>query len=141
MKKSMKARHSAQMSRKEKIDVSLQEVSDALGVELLREYMPNDHDYELVIRLTQIPSPHGFKMKIYDNYLSWKIELQLDLFTTPLISAMQSRYVERKNGLESYLELARAKNNFFNLLVNGNLDIESVDGEWKDINFSLAKSY
>jgi 5-methylcytosine-specific restriction enzyme A len=141
MKMNMKERRSAQMSRKAKIDLSLQEVSDALGVEIDREYMPRDHDFELAIRLSQIPSPHGFNMKIYDNYLSWKVELQLDVFTTPLISSMQSRYVDRKKGLESYLELAKAKNNYFSLLVNGNLDIATVNDEWKDINFSLAKSY
>jgi len=98
-------------SRKHQIDHSLQEVADAIGVELIREYMPHDHEYELKIRLAQIPAPHGFTMRIYDNYLSWKVELHLDVFTAPLISAMQNRYGERKFGLESYLELARAKNN------------------------------
>lgn len=128
-------------SRKHQIDNSLQEVADAIGVELIREYMPHDHEYELKIRLAQIPAPHGFTMRIYDNYLSWKVELHLDVFTAPLISAMQNRYGERKLGLESYLELARAKNNLFILSINGNSDQIPTGEDWNEINFVLAKSY
>jgi 5-methylcytosine-specific restriction protein A len=137
----MKENHSAMKNRKSQIDASLQEVADAIGVELIREYMPHDHEYELKIRLAQIPAPHGFTMRIYDNYLSWKVELSLDVFTAPLISSMQSRYQERMLGLESYLELAKAKNNFFNLSINGNSEIIPTEGDWNEINFVLAKSY
>ena len=136
-----KAKCLATMNRKSRIDNSLQEVADAIGVELTREYMPFDHEYELRIRLAQIPTPHGFTMRIYDDYLSWKIELNLDIFTAPLISAMQRRYLERKIGLESYLELAKVKNNDFSLAINGNSDPSAVTDEWQDINFVLAKSY
>jgi 5-methylcytosine-specific restriction protein A len=128
-------------NRKSQIDASLQEVADAIGVELIREYMPHDHEYELKIRLAQIPAPHGFTMRIYDNYLSWKVELHLDVFTAPLISAMQNRYEERKLGLESYLELARAKNNLFLLKINGTSDLAPTSEDWNEIDFVLAKSY
>lgn len=136
-----KARRLVTMSRRSKIDNSLQEVADAIGVELIREFMPHDQEYELKIRLAQIPQPHGFTVRIYDNYLSWKIELRLDIFTAPLISAMQSRFLERSIGLISYLDLAKVKNNHFNLTINGNSDLDTVTEEWKDINFILAKSY
>lgn len=129
------------MNRKSRIDDSLQEVADALGVELLREYMPHDHEYEFRIRLAQIPAPHGFTMRIYDDYLSWRVELHLDVFTAPLISAMQNRYIDRKIGLESYLELARVKNNLFNLTINGSTELNEIVDDWKDINFVLAKTY
>ena len=129
------------MNRKSRIDDSLQEVADALGVELLREYMPLDHEYEFRIRLAQIPAPHGFTMRIYDDYLSWKIELHLDVFTAPLISAMQNRYVDRKIGLEPYLDLARVKNNLFDLTINGSTELNEIVDDWKDINFVLAKTY
>ena len=129
------------MNRKSRIDDSLQEVADALGVELLREYMPHDHEYEFRIRLAQIPAPHGFTMRIYDDYLSWKIELHLDVFTAPLISAMQNRYVDRKIGLEPYLDLARVKNNLFDLTINGSTELNEIVDDWKDINFVLAKTY
>jgi 5-methylcytosine-specific restriction protein A len=128
-------------NRKGQIDNSLQEVADAIGVELIREYMPQDHEYELRIRLAQIPSPHGFNMRIYDNYLSWKVELHLDTFTAPLITAMQERYKERKIGLESYLDLARVKNNSFDLTINGERELNAVNEDWRDIDFVLAKSY
>ena len=137
----MKVSHSATMNRKNQIDNSLQEVADAIGIELIREYMPHGHEYELKIRLAQIPDPHGFTMRIYDNYLSWKVELQLDVFTAPLVSAMQNRFGERKLGLESYLELAKAKNNYFHLSINGDSEKVSSDEDWTDINFVLAKSY
>lgn len=129
------------MNRKSRIDDSLQEVADALGVELLREYMPHNHEYEFRIRLAQIPSPHGFTMRIYDDYLSWKIELHLDVFTAPLISAMQNRYADRKIGLAPYLDLAKVKNNLFNLTINGSADLYDIVDDWKDINFVLAKTY
>jgi 5-methylcytosine-specific restriction protein A len=128
-------------NRKSQIDNSLQEVADAIGVELIREYMPHDHEYELRIRLAQIPSPHGFTMRIYDDYLSWKVQLHLDVFTAPLISAMQARYTERKLGLESYMELAEAKNNYFHLSINGNSESIPITEEWNEINLVLAKSY
>jgi 5-methylcytosine-specific restriction protein A len=129
------------MNRKSKIESSLQDVADAIGVELIREYMPHDHEYELKIRLAQIPAPHGFTMRIYDDYLSWKIELHLDVFSAPLISAMQDRYSDRKVGLDSYLDLAQIKNNIFKLAINGNPNPASLNEDWKDINFVLAKSY
>jgi 5-methylcytosine-specific restriction protein A len=128
-------------NRKSLIDISLQEVADAIGVELIREYMPHGHEYELKIRLAQIPAPHGFTMRIYDDYLSWKVELHLDVFTAPLITAMQRRFEERKIGLEPYLDLARAKNNQFHLAVNGESISTSKVEDWKEIDFSLAKSY
>jgi 5-methylcytosine-specific restriction protein A len=137
----MKENLSVMMNRKSKIDQSLQEVADAIGVELIREYMPHDHEYELKIRLAQIPDPHGFTMRIYDDYLSWKAELHLDVFTAPLISAMQNRYIERRLGLESYIELARAKNNLFHLSINGQIDELPMGENWNDINLVLAKSY
>ena len=128
-------------NRKSQIDNSLQEVADAIGVELIREYMPHDHEYELRIRLAQIPAPHGFTMRIYDDYLSWKVQLHLDVFTAPLISAMQERYAERRLGLESYIELAEAKNNFFQLSINGKSENISFIEEWNEISLVLAKSY
>ena len=129
------------MNRKKLIDNSLQEVADALGVELIREYMPHDHEYELKIRLAQIPAPHGFTMRIYDNYLSWKVELHLDVFTAPLIGSMQERFLERKIGLEPYLDLARAKNNYFHFAVNGGTKGIETTEDWNEIDFVLAKSY
>jgi len=137
----MKVKHLVMMNRKSQIDNSLQEVADAIGIELIREYMPHDHEYELKIRLAQIPAPHGFTMRIYDNYLSWKVELHLDVFTAPLISAMQDRFRERRIGLEPYLELAKAKNNYFHLSINGIGEIGKIDQDWTEINFVLAKSY
>ena len=137
----MKVKHSEMTNRKSLIDQSLQEVADALGIELLREYMPHDHEYELKIRLAQIPLPHGFTMRIYDNYLSWRVELHLDVFTAPLISAMQLRYSERKVGLEPYIDLARAKNNQFHFSVNGDSSGIPANQVWNEIDFVLAKSY
>jgi 5-methylcytosine-specific restriction protein A len=127
-------------NRKSLIDNCLQDVADSLGVELIREYMPHGHEYELRIRLAQIPAPHGFTMRIYDDYLSWKVELHLDIFSAPLIAAMENRYGDRKIGLEPYLDLARTKNNLFHLSVNGNDEIFPESG-WSEIDFVLAKSY
>jgi len=137
----LKVSRLATMNRKSRIDDSLQEVADALGVELLREYMPHDHEYEFKIRLAQIPAPHGFTMRIYDDYLSWKIELHLDIFTAPLISAMEGRYRERRFGLEPYIDLAKVKNNVFDLTINGKSELDAIIDDWKEINFVLAKTY
>jgi 5-methylcytosine-specific restriction protein A len=129
------------MSRKDDIDSSLQDVSDALGIVLNREFMPTNHDYEVQIRLEPIPSPHGFNIKIYDDYLNWRLELQLDTFTAPLISDMQKRFNNHRDIFASYLDLAKLKSNKFNLRVNQKEDIFNLQEDWKEIDFGLSKSY
>ena len=119
-------------NRKNQIDNSLQEVADAIGVELIREYMPHDHEYELRIRLAQIPAPHGFTMRIYDDYLSWKVQLHLDVFTAPLISAMQARYLERKLGLSDFVFPATIPRVVERLHAHGDL-WTSRDGENRNL--------
>jgi 5-methylcytosine-specific restriction protein A len=129
------------MSRKANIDASLQDVSDALGVVLKREFMSTNHDYEVKIRLEQIPYPHGFNIKIYDDYLNWRLELQLDVFTAPLMAEMQKRFNQQRDTFASYLELAKLKSNKFTFQVNQDEDIFNLNGDWSEIHFSLTKSY
>jgi hypothetical protein len=47
------------MTRQSLVDSALQEVSDAIGIELLREHMPQEHDYEL-----DLHSPQHLREKI-----------------------------------------------------------------------------
>lgn len=132
---------SVKTNRKDLIDQALQEVADAIGVPLIREYMPLGHDYEVKLRVEQIPAPHGFVIKIHDDYLSWKVEIDFDTFSGPLLSTMQARYPERMEGLSAYLDLAKAKNNTFSLQVNGQEGFPTEGSDWHYLNFKLSKSY
>ncbi len=129
------------MNRQSRIDIALQEVVDALGVDLVREYMPYGHEYELKLRLADIPEPYGFILRICDDYLIWRLDLNLDIFSAPLVTTMQKRFKERKEGLEPLINLAKIKNNFFKLEINENSNLNSIEGDWNEINFSLARSY
>jgi 5-methylcytosine-specific restriction protein A len=123
------------------IDEALQEVADSLGIALIREYMPVGHDYEIKVRLADIPSPHGFNVNIQDDYLAWKINLHFDLFSAPLLDSMQKRYSDRKTGLASYLEMAKAKNNTCLFQVNGLEESLEDLTSWSEISFQISKSY
>lgn len=128
-------------TRKSLIDSALQRVADSLGISLVREFMPSGHEYELKVRLADIPAPHGFNVKIQDSYLNWKISLHFDPFSAPLLDAMQQRFDERLEGLRSYIELATAKNNSCTLLINKESEWERVNGTWSEIDFEISKSY
>jgi 5-methylcytosine-specific restriction enzyme A len=141
LKSILTARYSAVMNRKSLIDSALQRVADSLGISLIREFMPTGHDYELKVRLAEIPAPHGFNVKVEDRYLNWKISLNFDPFSAPLLDSMQERYRERSEGLESYLELATAKNNTCKMLVNNTRDWQEIDKPWSQIDFEISKSY
>jgi 5-methylcytosine-specific restriction protein A len=129
------------MNRKSLIDSALQKVADSLGISLVREFMPSGHDYELRVRLADIPSPHGFNVKIQDNYLNWKISLHFDPFSAPLLDSMHQRFQERAEGLQSYIELATAKNNSCTLLINNDPNWNKTNIQWNEIDFEISKSY
>lgn len=129
------------MNRKILIDSALQKVADSLGIVLEREFMPSGHEYEIRIRLADIPAPHGFNVKVQDNYLHWKISLHFDPFSAPLLDSMRERFQERQEGFESYVELASAKNNSCTLLINNDSEWQSVVGSWNQMDLEVAKSY
>ncbi len=141
LKWNMKQKPLVMTSRKNLIDEGLQVVADAVGVPLVREYMPKDHDFEVKLRLEQIPAPHGFVIKIHDDYLSWKVGIHFDAFSGPLLSTMQERYISRQEGLNAYLDLAKTKNNTFSLLINGRSEFPTDSEDWQDIDFKLSKTY
>lgn len=128
-------------NRKSLIDSALQRVADSLGISLIREFMPSGHEYELKVRLADIPSPHGFNVKIQDSYLNWKISLHFDPFSAPLLDSMQQRFQERLEGLRSYIELATAKNNTCTFSINKESEWDKALGTWNEIDFEISKSY
>ena len=128
-------------SRQFAIDSALQEVSDALGLVFIRSFMPKEHEFDIDLRLEKISTPYGFSIKIIDDYLVWRIELLMDFYSGPLLTIMQSRSSERKDEIESFFELAKARNNFANFLINKkNFDFKDKQ-EWSDLSLQISKSY
>lgn len=129
------------MSRQGSIDSSIQEVSDALGITFTRKVMPKDHEYDFTLRIEDLPSPHGFSIKILDEYLAWRIELAFDDFSAPLLQLMQARFEIRRDGIQSFIDLAKAKNDQIEFLINGNEILKTTSDSWKEVTLRLKKSY
>ena len=129
------------MNRHGLIDSSIQEVSDALGISFTRKVLPRDHEYDFTLRIDDLPSPHGFSIKILDDYLAWRIELAFDDFSAPLLQLMQDRFESRRDGIQSFLDLAQAKNDQIEFRVNANEILKNPSGIWKEITLRLKKSY
>lgn len=129
------------MSRQSSIDSSIQEVSDALGITFTRKVMPKDHEYDFTLRIEDLPSPHGFSIKILDDYLAWRIELAFDDFSAPLLQLMQERFESRRDGIQSFVDLAKDKNDQIDFLINGNEILKITTEDWKEVALRLKKSY
>ncbi len=129
------------MTRQVSIDTSIQEVSDALGISFIRRVMPKGHEYDFSLRIEELPSPHGFSIKILDDYLTWRIELAFDDFSAPLLRVMQSRFQDRRPGIQSFFDLAKVKNDFLEFAVDGKSILEHESNQWKEISLKVNKSY
>jgi 5-methylcytosine-specific restriction enzyme A len=129
------------MSRQGLIDSSIQEVSDALGISFTRKVMPKEQEYDFTLRIEDLPSPHGFSIKILDEYLAWRIELAFDDFSAPLLQLMQDRFESRRDGIQSFIDLAQAKNDQIEFLINGNEILKNSSDIWKEVTLRLKKSY
>lgn len=124
------------------VDNELQAISDALGVEILRKYLYKDNNFEVSLRLSQLPSPYGLSVLIADDYLSWRIQVSLDHFSRRMLDFMKESYFDRQAGLVSLFDLASIRNNRFQFKING-LDREEVNESiiWEDFSLTIAKSY
>lgn len=129
------------MNRQFLIDSSIQEVSDALGIAFIRSVMPKGHEYDFSLRIEDLPSPHSFSIKILDDYLNWRIELVLDDFSAPLLALMENRFADRRSEIESFFDLAKAKNDHVDFFIDGNSILEVVAKPWKEITLRVNKSY
>lgn len=129
------------MIRQVSIDTSIQEVSDALGIAFIRKVMPKNHEYDFSLRIEELPDPHGFSIKILDDYLAWRIELILDDFSAPLLTLMQQRFESRKQGIQSLLDLAKSQNDFFQFLIDGSSILENSSNSWEEVSLRVDKAY
>jgi 5-methylcytosine-specific restriction protein A len=127
--------------RRRSIDEQLQSVCNSLGVSLERQYLTKGHDFEVNIRLPELPKPYGLGIHIGDDYLSWRLELTLDHYSGALLDRMQASYVERKELFYSFERLAKERNNKFSIMVNSQ-PIEGVENiMWREFNLVVSKSY
>ena len=90
-------------SRRRLIDEQLQIVCNSLGVSLERQYLENGHDFDLNIRLPELPKPYGLGIHIGDDYLSWRLELTLDHYSGFILDKMQSTLQTRHDSPRSVL--------------------------------------
>ena len=127
--------------RRKAIDEQLQSVCNSLGVSLERQYLTKGHDFEVNIRLPELPKPYGLGIHIGDDYLSWRLELTLDHYSGALLDRMQASYEDRKQMFFSFERLAKERNNKFSILVNSQ-PIESAENDiWREFNLVVSKSY
>ena len=127
--------------RRKAIDEQLQSVCNSLGVSLERQYLTKGHDFEVNIRLPELPKPYGVGLHIGDDYLSWRLELTLDHYSGALLDRMQASYEDRKQMFFSFERLAKERNNKFSILVNSQ-PIESAENDiWREFNLVVSKSY
>ena len=127
--------------RKSEIDNALQAISDSLGIDIVRHYHSNNQGNELTIRLHELPEPHGFALKVNDDYLQWRIVFNLDTFSKPLVELLSKRYFERRESFQTYIDLAKEHNQKFLFRVNGQ-DISEINGtQWDEVEIEIAKSY
>jgi hypothetical protein len=129
------------MTRQSSIDSSIQEVSDALGITFTRKVMPRDHEYDFTLRIEDLPSPHAFSIKILDEYLAWRIELAFDDFSAPLLQLMKDRFRSRRDGIQSFFDLAKDKNDQIEFRINGTEILKSSTEDWKEVTLRIKKSY
>jgi 5-methylcytosine-specific restriction protein A len=128
-------------SRRNLIDEQLQIVCNSLGVSLERQYLENGHDFDLNVRLPELPKPYGLGIHIGDDYLSWRLELTLDHYSGLILDKMQDSYRERKELFFSFEQLAKERNNRLSVLLNG-LPLEKSDTSmWKEFKIVVSKSY
>ena len=127
--------------RRSAIDEQLQLVCNSLGVSLERQYLTKGHDFEVNIRLPELPKPYGLGIHIGDDYLSWRLELTLDHYSGAMLDRMQSSFEERRQLFFSFQRLAKERNNKFSVLLNG-APIEDVKTTiWREFNLVVSKSY
>jgi 5-methylcytosine-specific restriction enzyme A len=128
-------------SRRRLIDDQLQIVCNSLGVSLERQYLENGHDFDLNIRLPELPKPYGLGIHIGDDYLSWRLELTLDHYSGFILDKMQSTFEERKHMFFSFERLAKERNNKLSVQLNG-VPIEQAEtSTWREFNLVVSKSY
>jgi len=128
-------------SRRKLIDEQLQIVCNSLGVTLERQYLENGHDFDLNIRLPELPKPYGLGIHIGDDYLSWRLELTLDHYSGFILDKMQASFQERKEMFFSFERLAKERNNKLSVLLNGSTLDNSGSAIWKEFEIVVSKSY
>jgi 5-methylcytosine-specific restriction enzyme A len=128
-------------SRRKLIDEQLQIVCNSLGVSLERQYLQNGHDFDLNIRLPELPKPYGLGIHIGDDYLSWRLELTLDHYSGFILDRMQATFQERKEMFFSFERLAKERNNKLTVLMNGSCLEDSDAKVWKEFEIVVSKSY
>ena len=130
------------MSRHSLFDEQLARVANSLGIQVGRKLLSPVRNFEYEIRLTEFQNPKGFSFLVGDDYLSWSVKLKFDELSASLLNEMKKHYPERKEQLESYLNLARDRSRNLEFRVN-NADLKFLDPdeEWKNIDLEISQGY
>ena len=130
------------MSRHSQFDEQLERVANSLGIQVGRKLLSLPGDFEYEVRLTEFPHPKGFSFLVGDDYLSWTLKLKLDEMNAPLLNEMRKHFPERKDQLNSYLELASDRSRSLSFKINHKLvDDLSLDEIWNNLDLELSQSY
>lgn len=128
--------------RKTAIDEQIQNVCNALGVTIERQYLARGHDFEVTLRLPELPKPYGLAIFVGDDYQTWRLEIRLDNFSRVMLDKMRATFTKRKDQFEAFYDLALRRSNLFTFLINGQgISSLLVEAEWQEFNLIVSKSY
>lgn len=128
--------------RKKAIDEQIQNVCNALGVTIERQYLAKGHDFEVTLRLPELPKPYGMAIFVGDDYQTWRLEIRLDNFSRVMLDKMRTTFIKRKDQLEAFHELASRRSNQFTFRINGqDISILTSEDEWQEFKLIVSKSY
>lgn len=75
----------------------VQEVSSALGTNLVIRNLPGESGYTYALRVDGLSKPIGYEYRIRQSFLSWTIDVYLDNFTGDLLKTFELSFKSRKD--------------------------------------------
>lgn len=117
-------------------------VAESLGIQILEEKgrVPVDHDFSL--RISSIPRPEGFSIRIGEGLSSWKLDLNLDSFSVDLLNLFGQTYESRFEDVRSVLESGEDFGLSTNFLVNDkDLSLLERKESWKTVEITVLSRY
>jgi 5-methylcytosine-specific restriction protein A len=124
------------------VESALHRLKQALGVEFFSKSLESNSGFDYEVRLKAMPQPYGFGILVGEDYLSWWLELKLDTFSKPLLDLLAVKFEERRVELDSFVEVAEARQAKFDIQVNGlSTSHVSPTGNWSSFNISASSPY
>lgn len=119
-----------------------QTVAESLGLQILEERGKGSADHDFSLRISSIPRPEGFSIRISEGLSSWKLDLNLDSFSVDLLKLFSQTFESRKDDIKSVLKSGDDFGISTNFFVN-NKDIQQLEQHesWKNVEIAVLSRY